>query len=63
MPAVLNAANDMAVHLFLKGRITFQDIPKIIKHVMELHRPRKGTITAYKKAEQWAQDMVRQYVC
>ncbi len=63
MPAVLNATNDMAVHLFLEGRITFQEIPRIIKQVMKQHRPRKGDIAAYKRTEEWARNMVRQYVC
>jgi len=63
MPAVLNATNDVAVRLFLEGRITFQHIPKIIRHVMKKHRPRTGGITVYKEAEKWAQNMVRQYVC
>lgn len=63
MPAVLNATNDMAVHLFLEGRITFQEIPRIIKRVMKQHRPRKGDITVYKRAEEWARNMVRQYIC
>ncbi len=37
MPAVLNAANEVAVHAFLKGQIGFYDIPDIIEKVMEAH--------------------------
>lgn len=37
MPAVLNAANEVAVSLFLNKRIGFLDIPKIIQDVMETH--------------------------
>ncbi len=39
MPAVLNAANEMAVNAFLSGSITFRDIPVIIKKVMDAHNP------------------------
>ena len=34
MPAVLNAANEIAVAAFLKGEIGFMDIPAIIKNTM-----------------------------
>ena len=38
MPAVLSAANEIAVSLFLKGRISFTDIPRIGEEVMRRHR-------------------------
>lgn len=63
MPAVLNAANEEAVRLFLNDRIKFQEIPRIIKWVMKNHKPQKGSIAAYRKAEQWSRNMVRNYVC
>ena len=34
MPAVLNAANEVAVDLFLNGRIGFTDIPRTIEYAM-----------------------------
>ena len=34
MPAVLNAANEIAVEAFLNGKIGFMDIPNIIKNTM-----------------------------
>jgi 1-deoxy-D-xylulose-5-phosphate reductoisomerase len=37
MPAVLNAANEQAVALFLEERITFLDIPRLIEAVCERH--------------------------
>lgn len=37
MPAVMNAANEVAVSLFLDRRIGFNDIPRIISRVMEKH--------------------------
>jgi 1-deoxy-D-xylulose-5-phosphate reductoisomerase len=39
MPAVLNAANEVAVEAFLDGRIKFTDIPVIIEKTMDAHAP------------------------
>lgn len=38
MPAVLNAANEVAVELFLRELIGFTDIPKILEKVMGEHQ-------------------------
>jgi 1-deoxy-D-xylulose-5-phosphate reductoisomerase len=38
MPAVLNAANEQAVALFLAEKISFLDIPKVIEQVCDNHR-------------------------
>lgn len=38
-PAVLNAANEVAVEHFLKGRIPLTGIPRIIEDALERHRP------------------------
>lgn len=40
-PAVLNAANEVAVDLFLSGRINFPDISALIARAMDSHRGRK----------------------
>ena len=37
MPAVLNAANEIAVQAFLKGAIRFTEIPEIIEKTMQQH--------------------------
>lgn len=37
MPVVLNAANEVSVDLFLKGRLAFIDIPIIIEEAIEAH--------------------------
>ena len=37
MPAVLNAANEIAVQAFLDGKIRLSEIPKIIEGVMNEH--------------------------
>ena len=37
MPAVLNAANEAAVNIFIKGKIAFTDIPVLVEKVMLKH--------------------------
>lgn len=37
MPCVLNSANEVAVDLFLKEKIKFSEIPKLIEKAMEKH--------------------------
>jgi 1-deoxy-D-xylulose-5-phosphate reductoisomerase len=39
MPAVLNAANEMAVAAFLQGRLTFMGIPETVEATMNSHQP------------------------
>lgn len=38
MPCVLNAANEEAVRLFLEGKASFLEIPRIIERVMNKHK-------------------------
>lgn len=38
-PIVLNAVNEIAVDMFLKEKISFVDIPKIISNALEKHKP------------------------
>jgi 1-deoxy-D-xylulose-5-phosphate reductoisomerase len=38
MPAVMNAANEQAVALFLEEKIHFLDIPKLIDRVCDRHK-------------------------
>ncbi len=63
MPAVLNAANEEAVKLFLEGRLKFNEIAGIIKKVMAKHTPRKGDISSYLEAAKWSKSLVRSLVC
>lgn len=39
MPAVLNAANEVAVELFLRGAVRFTDIPRVVECCMSQHTP------------------------
>ncbi len=55
MPAVLNAANEVAVEGFLSRRIGFSDIPVIIKNTMNEHRREDlDGIEVVLKADSWA---------
>jgi len=42
MPAVMNASNEVAVSAFLKNKIKFMDIPKIVKMTIDKHKPLKN---------------------
>jgi 1-deoxy-D-xylulose-5-phosphate reductoisomerase len=56
-PAVLNAANEVAVDLFLKGKISFVQIPRIIAKVLGKHRPlTNGNLDGILNADRWARE-------
>lgn len=63
MPAVLNAANEIAVSAFLSGAIGFSTIYETIGQVMDRHRvvpnPELEAITA---ADKWAREQAAQAV-
>jgi 1-deoxy-D-xylulose-5-phosphate reductoisomerase len=59
MPTVLNAANEVAVHLFLQGEIAFTEIPIIVEKTMEAHQPTKATLQAVLDADAWAREYVQ----
>ncbi|MEW6620512.1 MAG: 1-deoxy-D-xylulose-5-phosphate reductoisomerase [bacterium] len=55
LPAVLNGANEVAVHRFLNKEIMFMDIPDIIKKVMTKHQVIENpTIDEILSADAWA---------
>ena len=63
LPAVLNAANEVAVYAFLDNKIGFNDIPAVIRKTVERH-----TVTAAPEledvleADRWAREIAGQYV-
>ncbi len=63
MPAVLNAANEVAVGAFLAGRVGFMDIPALIRRVMDGHqcRPARDLDTIL-QADRWARRRAERYV-
>ncbi|MDR0956759.1 MAG: 1-deoxy-D-xylulose-5-phosphate reductoisomerase [Endomicrobium sp.] len=58
MPAVMNAANEVAVEAFLNKRIKFTDIVKIVEKTMKNHEILKNmSLNSFYQADLWA----RQY--
>jgi 1-deoxy-D-xylulose-5-phosphate reductoisomerase len=54
MPAVMNAANEVAVEAFLSGSIRFPDISRIIEKTMDAHQPHALTsIEEVLHADRW----------
>ena len=56
-PAVMNAANEVAVHAFLDGRIPLPMIPDIAGAVLDDHEPASVvSVVALDRADAWARD-------
>ncbi|MBU5612745.1 1-deoxy-D-xylulose-5-phosphate reductoisomerase [Geomonas azotofigens] len=61
MPAVMNAANEIAVESFLSGRIGFMAISETIAKVMDLHTPRSlHSIEEVLEADRWGRRTARE---
>lgn len=55
MPAVLSAANEVAVKHFLDGKIAYHDIAKVISRTMDAHKPSKlATVEEALTTDLWA---------
>jgi len=62
MPAVLNAANEVAVHCFIEGRIAFGDIPRLVRRVMDGHRARPDpSLENIEESDQWARQRAEEF--
>jgi 1-deoxy-D-xylulose-5-phosphate reductoisomerase len=63
MPAVLNAANEVAVNSFLEAAIGFTDIPEVVKTVMEAHEVKSlTTLEDALRADQWARERTKKLI-
>ncbi|RQW77490.1 MAG: 1-deoxy-D-xylulose-5-phosphate reductoisomerase, partial [Geobacter sp.] len=63
MPAVLNAANEVAVEAFLSGRIGFTHIPAVIAKTMDHHDAVSfATIEDVLIADHWGREKAREIV-
>ena len=61
MPAVMNAANEIAVECFLEGRIGFIQIADIIEQTMNAHQSHSLTsVEQVLQADRWGRDMARE---
>lgn len=60
-PAVLAAADEVAVELFLQERLGFLDIPRLIEEALAAHEPAPGPLDleAVRRADAWARAFVR----
>jgi 1-deoxy-D-xylulose-5-phosphate reductoisomerase len=57
MPAILNAANEIAVNAFLEGSLKFTEVPLLLQRVMEEHEVKLvHTIEDILRADQWARE-------
>jgi 1-deoxy-D-xylulose-5-phosphate reductoisomerase len=57
LPVVLNAANEVAVASFLKGRLRFTDIPRLISQTMAAHTPSSAeTLADVRRIDGWARE-------
>ena len=63
MPAVLNAANEVAVQHFLSGRMRFTDIPDLVAHVMNQHQVKVvTTVQDILQCDQNARELTRERI-
>ena len=61
LPAVMNAANEEAVALFLEGRIPFAGIWRTVGAVMDRHAPiSQPGLEAILEADRWARTAARE---
>jgi 1-deoxy-D-xylulose-5-phosphate reductoisomerase len=61
MPAVLNAANEVAVEAFLQGQLEFLQIPGLIRETMERHQPKpQNSLDEILQAHAWGQNEAQQ---
>ena len=59
MPAVLNAANEVAVAAFLSEKISFGDIPRLIQSACDAHQVEPAlSLNVVLSADQWARNWV-----
>ncbi|RKD34764.1 1-deoxy-D-xylulose-5-phosphate reductoisomerase [Thermohalobacter berrensis] len=60
MPTVLNAANEVAVNLFLKKEIKFIEIPYIIEEIMNQHKIIENpSLDDILNTDSWARELVK----
>jgi 1-deoxy-D-xylulose-5-phosphate reductoisomerase len=57
LPAVLNAANEVAVNAFLQERIRLTAIPDVVAAVMDEHEPAQTvSVVTLERADRWARE-------
>lgn len=62
-PAVLNAANEVAVAAFLAGRVRLPEIAACVEHVLSEHRPRPADrLETVLEADAWAREEAHRFL-
>jgi 1-deoxy-D-xylulose-5-phosphate reductoisomerase len=60
LPVVLNAANEVAVEVFLDGKLGFMDIPRVIERTMNAHAVEPvSTLQVVRRVDGWARQQAR----
>jgi 1-deoxy-D-xylulose-5-phosphate reductoisomerase len=62
LPAVLSAANEVAVNAFVEGRIGFGRISDVIEDAMRRARPEEETLQGIRSADRWARRIAGEIV-
>ena len=61
LPVVLNAANEVAVEIFLEGKLGFMGIPGVIEKTMGAHQVGPvSTLNEVRRADAWAREHARE---
>ncbi len=64
MPAVLSAADEVAVERFLAGELSFSAIPRLVHEIMARHHPTKNpSLENILAADSWARETTRRIPC
>ncbi|MFH1784186.1 MAG: 1-deoxy-D-xylulose-5-phosphate reductoisomerase [bacterium] len=64
LPAVLNAADELAVDAFLKGEISFLNIATLITRVLKKHKvKKKPSLDDVLRADKWARITAKEEIC
>lgn len=62
-PAVMNAADETAVHAFLNRQINFTAIPRIVEKTLAKHRPSpRMSLGAVLDADDWARQTAKEFI-
>lgn len=62
-PAVLNAADEIAVASFLDRRISFTEIPSVVRATLDAHsRQNGGSLDSILDADSWGREFARNWV-
>ncbi len=63
MPAVLNAANEVAVEAFVAGTIGFIDMPDVVEETIDSHKPVEPlSVSDVLKADRWGRHKAKEIV-